>query len=445
MLPRLFLLIACLLLTACDGSPVAGAREAGPVPGVSGTEVRVGSSLPLTGHASYLGMQTLRGAMSYLMRVNEHGGVHGRRVLLDARDDGYDPPRCLANTQQMMVHGDVFVLFNYVGTPTTMRILPLIEEAKVPLLGMFTGANGLREPFNRYLINVRASYYQETGAAVRHLVQDMGITRIAVFYQYDAFGFDGLTGAELVLRELGLAPVARGSYTRGTADVADGLARILEAQPEAVVLVGTYEPCAEFIRRADAAGLNAVYYTLSFVGGEELARRLPPTIRGPVLLSLVVPPPLAPGADRILGLVTEYMRDLETYFPGDMPNAVGLEGYLNARVLVEGLRRAGRDLTREGFIDAIQSMHDVSLGGTARVDFSPWDHQGMDEVFFSVLRQGRFELLNDFASLSRPEKMSGGTEGRNAPVLPVPDGNAAGNPGDGPIDAGENGLAGGRS
>lgn len=394
----IFFCLSCLLLTACDQAD-SFVSEDNTVDGVSSTEIRLGSSLPLTGHASYLGMQTLRGALSYLNYINDNGGVHGRRIVLDARDDGYDPPRCLANTQQLIIHGDIFALFGYAGTPTTMRILPLVEEARVPLLGMFTGANGLRIPFNRYVFNVRASYYQETGAAVRHLVQDLGIKKIAVFYQYDAYGFDGLTGSELALRELGLAPVARGSYLRGTNDVTDGLKRILEVRPEAVVMVGTYEPCAEFIRRADAAGLRAVFYNLSFVGGEELARRLPPDLKSPVVLSLVVPPPSAPEAPRIMGAATEYVRHLAKYFPDETPNAVGLEGYINARVLVEGLRRAGKDLAREGFIRAIESMNDYSLGGDATVSFSPQDHQGMEAVFFTVLHGGRFEMVNDFSVL----------------------------------------------
>jgi ABC-type branched-subunit amino acid transport system substrate-binding protein len=399
-LRRMILSLVCCLVLAAGGCTGGDTRDYDEYArqGVTASEIRLGSSLPLTGHASYLGEQTLRGALSYIKYVNESGGVHGRKIVLDARDDGYDPPRCLANTQQLMIHGNVFALFGYVGTPTTMRILPLVEEARIPLLGMFTGANGLRIPFNRYVINVRASYYQETGAAVRHLVQDLGLKRIAVFYQYDAYGFDGLTGAELVLRELGLAPVARGSYIRGTNDVTDGLKRILEERPEAVVMVGTYEPCAEFIRRADAAGLKAVYYNLSFVGGEELARRLPHDLKSPVVLSLVVPPPTAPEAPRIMQVASDYVTHLKRFFPDETPNAVGLEGYINALVLVEGLRRAGPDITRETFIDAIDSLSSFSLGGT-NVSFSPRNHQGMESVFFSVLRGGRFELVNDFRTV----------------------------------------------
>lgn len=154
--------------------------------GISDNEILVGSSLALGGHAGYLGTQTLHGAMAYIRHVNQRGGIYGRRIKVITYDDGYDPPRCVTNTQKLIVQDKVFALFCYVGTPTTVKILPLVEEARIPVVGMFTGANALREPLNRYLINVRASYYQETGAAVKHLVEAMKLKKIAVFYQYDA-------------------------------------------------------------------------------------------------------------------------------------------------------------------------------------------------------------------------------------------------------------------
>ena len=153
--------------------------------------------------------------LSYIRHINDTGGIHDRHIKLIVYDDGYDPPRCVTNTQKLIVHDNVFCLFSYVGTPTTVKIIPLITEAKIPMVGMFTGANALRNPLNRYLINIRASYYQETGAAVRHLVETMGLTRIAVFYQYDAYGFDGLKGTEMALKGYDLLPVATGTYIRG--------------------------------------------------------------------------------------------------------------------------------------------------------------------------------------------------------------------------------------
>ena len=179
--PRLLAaLVVCACLAAC--SP-ADERVVPAIntPGVTDSEVLLGSSLALRGHASFLGTQTLRGAMSYLNHVNAQGGIHGRTIKVIALDDSYDPPMCLANTQKLIIEDRVFALFCYVGTPTTVRILPLIEDVHIPLLGMFTGANALRDPFDRYLINIRASYYQETGAAVSHLVNDLGLNKDCCF------------------------------------------------------------------------------------------------------------------------------------------------------------------------------------------------------------------------------------------------------------------------
>lgn len=371
--------------------------------GVTDDTITLGSSLALSGHASYLGTQTLRGALSYLYHVNETGGVHGRKIRLISYDDSYDPPRCLANTQRLIIEDQVFALFCYVGTPTTVKIMPLLEDARIPLVGMFTGANALRAPFNRYLVNIRASYYQETAAAVRHLVRDLGLKRIAVFYQYDAYGFDGLTGTELALKEFGLEPVARGSYVRGTLDVEEGLTKIEDSRAEAVVMIGTYDPCARFIQLAHDGGFSPIFYTVSFVGAEELARKLGESFgtgaRPLVVMSQVVPPTEGADAGKLSGGAREYVELLAKYFPDDKPNSVGLEGYYNARILVEGLRRAGRELTREGFIKAIESIRDYELGPGQAVSFGPENHQGMERVYFTRYEGDRFNLVESWAEV----------------------------------------------
>jgi ABC-type branched-subunit amino acid transport system substrate-binding protein len=363
--------------------------------GVHDTEVVLGSSLALKGHAGYLGQETIKGAMAYIQFVNEAGGVHGRRIRLITRDDSYDPPKCLANTQRFLIEDQVFGLFCYVGTPTTVKVLPLVQEAHVPLLGMFTGANALRDPFLPYVVNVRASYYQETRAAIEHLVRDLGLTRIAVFYQYDAFGFDGLTGTELALKEFGLEPVARGSYVRGTNDVTEAVDRIAAAAAQAVVMIGTSDPCANFIRQTLHRGLRPLFYMVSFVGARELSRNLAETnLDGvPVIMSQVVPPPRSADGTPTPS-AQEFVELMARYFPGEEPNFVGFEGYINAKVLVEALHRAGRELTRERFLRAVESMTDFAIGPDVRLSFGPADHQGLDTVYFTVLRGGRFVLLD---------------------------------------------------
>lgn len=370
-------------------------------PGVTDQEIVLGSSLALQGHASFLGTQTLRGALCYINYVNDNGGIHGRKINITAYDDSYDPPKCLANTQKLIIDDKVFALFCYVGTPTTVKILPLVEEAQIPLVGMFTGANALRDPFNAYVINVRASYYQETRAAVAHLLKDLGLSKIAVFYQYDAFGFDGLTGTELALKEFNLAPVAGGSYIRGTMEVTEGLNKIIGSGAEAVVMIGTYDPCAKFIRLAVQRGYNPVFYLVSFVGAEELARRLAAQRDITVIMSQVVPPPEGGQPRSLLEGETGYVTLLNKYFPDDKPNFVGFEGYINARVLVEGLDRAGRDLTREGFIAAVESIQNYALGSDLEISFGNDDHQGLDQVYFTLLENGEFVLVQDWTEIEK--------------------------------------------
>lgn len=398
---RVLLLLALLLAMAtgmgCNHEAVQDETGA-HAPGVTDDEIRIGASLALSGHAKYLGIQTLRGALSYLEHVNARGGVHGRKITLVAYDDAYDPPRCLANTQKLIIEDQVFALSCYVGTPTTVKIIPLIDQAAIPLVGMFTGANALREPFNRYLINVRASYYKETEEAVRHMVEDLGLSKIAVFYQYDAYGFDGLTGAELALKRYGLTPIAKGNYIRGTDHVDEGLEKIASSGAEAVVMIGTYEICAMFIHKARAMGFDPLFYNVSFVGAEELARRLAGEEQALVLMSQVVPPPTAELRGESQDPIG-YATLLKRYYPEDTPNYVGLEAYLNARVLVEALRRAGRDLTREKFIDAIESMWDYPLVHGVSVNFSPTDHQGLDQVYFTRLIGGSFAPIDDWSAL----------------------------------------------
>jgi ABC-type branched-subunit amino acid transport system substrate-binding protein len=281
-----------------------------------------------------------------------------------------------------------------VGTPTTVKIIPMVQEARIPLVGMFTGANALRDPPKRYLVNVRASYYQETGAAVRYLVEKRGLHRIAVFYQYDAYGFDGLRGTELALKRYDLLPVATGTYVRGTLDVEEGLRKIKAVNAEAVVMIGTYKPCARFIRLSKIQGYAPAFYNVSFVGADELTRLLERDAEG-IIVTQVVPPPEPGDEQEYLWGAAEYVRRLRRYYPQDQPNFVSLEGYINAKVLVEGLRRAGPGLNRETFINAIESIHDFDLGIANPLSFSTRDHQGLERVYFTLFKNGRFVWLTD--------------------------------------------------
>ena len=386
-----FLLV---LVSSCDKAAKHRVGQ-GPVPGVTDTEILLGSSLALSGHASFLGTQTLHGALSYLNHINEQGGIHGRKIKVIAYDDGYDPPRCVANTQKLINQDKIFAFFCYVGTPTSVKIIPIVEEAKIPLLGLFTGANALREPFKRYIINVRASYYQETRAAVKHFVEDLDVKKMAVFYQYDAYGFDGLSGTEIALKKYGLAPVATGTYIRGTLDVEDGLNKIIPSGAEAVIMIGTYDPCAKFIKLAKSKGFDPIFHNVSFVGADELAKKLGKEGEG-VIITQVVPPP----EERVLlPAAKDYARLLAKYYPQCVPTFVGFEGFVNAKILVEGLRRAGRELSREGFIDAIDTLERYFVGIGAKISFGHNDHQGLEQVYFTKIKDGKVSMFTDWKEL----------------------------------------------
>ena len=358
-------------------------------PGVTPNEIIIGSSLALGGHASFLGTQYLHGAMCLINQINKEGGIHHRKITVIAYDDGYDPPRCVANTQKLIHKDRVFSLFCYVGTPTTVKIIDTVEENKIPLVGLFTGADKLRFPFRHYIFNVRSSYYQETNAVVRYFVEEKGLRRIAVFYQYDDYGFDGLKGTQIALQKYGLSPVATGSFVRGTLDVEDALGKIQASQAQAVIMIGTYSPCAKFIKEARDRRYNPLFHNVSFVGADKLVQELGDAGEG-VLITQVVPPP----TQRILLPATEqYSRLLSQYYPQDRPNFVSFEGFINARVLIEALRRAGRDISREGFIRALESIKEHYVGIGAVINFGPRDHQGIDDVYLTEVKDGQLQLL----------------------------------------------------
>ncbi|MFW5329922.1 ABC transporter substrate-binding protein [Hydrogenophaga sp. ZJX-1] len=345
---------------------------------VSDNRIVLGQSAPFSGAAEQLGLQFYLGAQLHFDSLNARGGVNGRRIELQRLDDGYDPERCAANTRKFIQDG-VFALFGYIGTPTSLVALPLATEAKIPFFAPFTGAQALREPFNRYAMHVRASYFDETAAIVRQTTS-VGIKKIAVFYQDDAYGKAGLEGITRALKALDLEPVAVGTVERGSTDVAQALKAILAAKPEAIVQISAYKSCASFIRLARRQGFSGNFYNVSFVGTQALLDELGAEARG-VVVSQVMPFPYS-AAQAISGEYLAALKDKR----GVAPNYSGMEGFVAAKVFAEGVRRAGRNLTREGFIAAVQSMQNLQLGGFS-VDFGPKKHTGSRFVEMTMLTE----------------------------------------------------------
>ncbi len=338
----------------------------------------LGQSAPFSGPAAQLGVQFHLGAQLVFEALNERGGVNGRRIELRRLDDGYEPERCAANTRQLL-RDDVFALFGYVGTPTSLAALPLATEAKVPFVAPFTGAQALREPFNRYAVHVRASYNDETAAIVKQ-VTGIGIRRIAVFHQNDSYGQAGLSGVQLAMKALDLEPVATGTVERNSTDVDAALQAIMAARPEAIVQISAYKSCATFIRRARQMGFVGNFYNVSFVGTQALMDELGAMAKG-VVISQVMPFPYSPATP----IAGEFLAAIKGR-SGMHPNYSAMEGFVAARVFAEALRRAGPNPGREGFIAAVQGMRDVQLGGFS-VDFGPRKNTGSRFVELTLLTE----------------------------------------------------------
>lgn len=346
--------------------------------GVEDNRIVLGQSAPFSGAAEQLGLQFHLGAQLYFEALNARGGVNGRRIEIARLDDGYEPERCAANTKQLISQG-VFALFGYIGTPTGVVALPLATEAKVPFFAPFTGAQVLREPFNRYAIHVRASYFDETAAIVRQ-VTSTGIKKIAVFYQNDAYGKAGLEGVNRALKALNLELTASGTVERNSTDVSKSITDIMSARPEAIVQISAYKSCAAFIREARKRGFVGNFYNVSFVGTQALLDELGPDAKG-VVVSQVMPFPYAP----VTPISGEYLAAVKAK-QGRSANYSGMEGFVAAKVFTEAVRRAGRNLTRENFVTSIQGMKDLDLGGFP-VDFGASKHTGSKFVELTLLTE----------------------------------------------------------
>jgi ABC-type branched-subunit amino acid transport system substrate-binding protein len=366
-----------ILILAAGLSPAAFAQ------GVTADKVVLGQSVALTGPAAELGIQMRNGARAYFDHVNAQGGVHGRRIELITLDDGYEPARTVPNTKRLIEQDKVFALFGYVGTPTSAAALPVFTQAKVPFFGPFTGAELLRQPFNRYIFNVRASYYDETDAIVQQVVS-IGGKSIAVFYQDDAYGLAGLKGVEIAMGKRNLKINALGTVERNTLKVEGAVKAINAAKPDAVVMIGAYKACAEFIRQMKKAGSGATFYNVSFVGSKALADELGNDGTG-VAISQVVPFPWGTAVP----VVREYQQ-LSAKAGFKDYNFSAVEGFLAAKLFVEGLKRAGRELNREKFIDTLEKMGEVDLGGFY-AGFSPKSHSASKFVDLTIIgRDGKF-------------------------------------------------------
>lgn len=344
--------------------------------GVSDTAIRLGQSCALSGPAAALGKELKSGADAYFKKINSKGGVHGRKIILISLDDGYEPEQTLTNTRRLVSIEKVFALFGYVGTPTIKAIINIVDNTDIPLVGPYTGAGFLRIP-DRNVFNIRGTYDQETAGLVNAFT-NMNKPRIAVFFQNDAYGKVGLAGVKKALAKTGMSLTGFASYERNTVNVSHAVKKFKKMKPDAIIMIGAYKPCAEFIKQASAAGIQTEYANISFVGTAKLIEELGSDGEG-TFISQVVPSPF----DTSISLVKECEESL-----GHKPTYGELEGYLDAKVMVAALEAAGKDLSRENFVQAFESMHSYNAGGVV-VSYGPGDHQGMDKIFYTVIKGGK--------------------------------------------------------
>ena len=391
--PLVFFLVgvsALLVVSGCngpdgtplpsDGTPTAASvPEVGGNPGVFDDRVLFGQSAAFEGPAQELGKNMRLGIEVAFAEANANGGIHGRLLELISYNDSYEPEASIANTHRLINEDNVFALIGEVGTPTSRSATPVAAAANVPFIGPFTGAGFLRDPEWNNIINLRSSYQQETAEMVTRLMEDLDITRIGVMYQDDSYGRSGYRGVLAALEPHGMEPVAVGLYQRNTTAVKTALLDLMEGEPEAVIMIGAYEPCAELIIWARHLGFDPMFLNVSFVGSNALKEELGSKGAG-VIVTQVVPFPW----DSSLPAVAVYQKALEVHAPGTTPGFVSLEGYLAGRMAIAGLEKCGRDVDRACFMDSILGSNQIDIGGFA-LQFGEGDNQGSDRVFLTVI------------------------------------------------------------
>ncbi len=386
--------------------------------GVTDTQIVLGVSAAFSGPSRGLGIELYRGAMACFNHVNSAGGINGRKIVLKTYDDGYQPNPCVENTVKLTLDDQVFALFGYVGTPTVTRVLPLLkkfQDEKMFLFFPFTGAQPQRQPpYGEFAFNLRASYRQETKGLVDNFVS-VGRRRIAVFYQADAYGRSGWAGVRRALEKYGEQIVGEATYRRGqkfTSTMRQQVEILQAANPDAVICIGAYAACAAFLRDAVDQGLRVPVANLSFVGSENLLKLITSEQKDSRRYTeLLVNSQVVPSYEDIsIPAVREYRELLERYDP--QPPAellkedyspfshsfVSLEGFLDAKLMVEILRRLGARPTRNHLEYAVFSIKDFDLGVGVPVSFSANRRQGQNRVYYTVVDGGRFVPLSDWKS-----------------------------------------------
>lgn len=365
---RTFVAVTLFMMTAFSHAEI----------GVTNDQIILGQSAAFSGAAGELGKNVRAGAEAYFDKVNKEGGIYGRKIILRSLDDGYEGSRAAENTRLLIEREKVFALFGYVGTPTSLAAEPIFTEEGVPFIAPVTGAEALRSPFNKQIINIRASYFDETREIVKALGDSLA-KNIAVFYQDDSYGQAGLKGVTNAMAAFGSHPIETGTVERNSVDVKKAVDKISAKNPGGIIMISTYKSCAEFVRQIKKRIPGVQLWNVSFVGTNELSNELGNEGRG-VAITQVVPFPYLD----LLPITREHRLSLK-----EKGTFTSLEGYIAAKVFVEGLRKAGKNPTRESLISAFENAGDIDVGGY-KVSFSPSNHNGSKYVSTTMItRDGK--------------------------------------------------------
>ncbi len=380
-----------LPLSALAVAMIAGIASGAPAcaeDGVSADKIVFGQAAALDGPTAALGQGMKAGINAAFAEVNKAGGVNGRMLELKSVDDGYEPNKSIEAVNKLLGEDKVFAIAGAVGTPTSVATQPLADKAGAPFIGAFTGTEALRAPYKPSVVNVRASYFEETETMVEHLVKDLGAAKIAIMYQDDAYGQAGLAGVKKALEKRSMTLAAEGTYERNTTAVKGALLAIRKSQPDAVIMIAAYKPAAEFIKLAKQIKLNATFVNISFVGSDALAKELGAAGAGTVITQ-VVPFPM----DASIAVVARYEEALKASAPSEQPGFVSLEGYLVGRTIVAALEKVNGEPTRKAFIEAVQKSGGFDLGGF-KLSYSDSSNRGSDQVYLTVIQSdGSFKAV----------------------------------------------------
>jgi len=346
----------------------------------SSQRILFGQTAAIGGPASALGTGMRDGISAAFKEQNDKGGIKGFTLDLLALDDGYEPEQAIINTKKLINNKEVFALIGGVGTPTANAIEPIISQEKVPFIAPFTGAQFLRELYKRYVVNTRASYWQETEAWVAYALEKLGYSKFSILYQDDSYGRAGLSGVERALDKRNLKLLSEGTYKRNTSAVKMALVNIMKKEPEMVFMVGAYKPCAAFIKLAKGRKLPTQFVNISFVGTEAILKELGEQGEG-VIISQVVPFPF----DETSPLIQAYRKAMGVQGNSDKIGFVSLEGYIAGRLVIDILKDMDpKTLTREAFLDKLIALKDFDIDGL-KLSFDKDDNQGSNNVFLTKI------------------------------------------------------------